>query len=62
MSQPPTKPGFYWAKLDGGSWEIVEVRKDHHGTLVTDMTGTDDDFSISRFTFGPEVTKPEGLE
>ena len=64
MSEP-TKTGYYWAKdaVGGGGedWEIVRVWTSE-GRLICDAWGGSTVWELSDFTFGPEVTKPEGLE
>lgn len=64
MSEP-TKPGWRWAKDKiGGDWQVVEIfttgdRDDQ--TLYVYASHGDGQF-FRDFTFGPEVTKPEGLD
>jgi hypothetical protein len=62
MSEQPTKPGYYWAKPRWkDKWAIVQVLpRSLKGGMVVYHFGTE--CRLSDFTFGPEVTKPEGLE
>jgi hypothetical protein len=64
MGEPrePTKPGHYWAKANfvkehAQEWVIVEVSGNSVWVIGSNMP-----FDLADFTFGPEVTKPEGLE
>jgi hypothetical protein len=62
MSEP-TKPGYYWAKrLHCGGWEVVRLWVSVRRGFEVLLVGTDISESADQFTFGPEVTKPEGLE
>jgi hypothetical protein len=62
MSEP-TRPGYYWAKhTRSPEWEIVYVNGTD-GTFRVETFGPEDwTWPLSDFTFGPEVTKPEGLD
>lgn len=61
MSEQPTKPGYYWAKpnfvKEAPKWDVVEVRENEVFVFRGKLS-----FDLGDFTFGPEVTKPEGLE
>lgn len=60
MSDTPTKPGFYWARRKGTqSWEPVALNT--FGESVW-LFGDDHPREMTSFEFGPEITKPEGLE
>ena len=57
MSEQPKKHGYYWAKGEW-VWEIVQIDSGEHVWAI----GLDVELDANDFTFGPEVTKPEGLE
>ena len=59
MSDTPTKPGFYWAKwIIDNRWQPVEFST----AACVWVMETDVPYSAESFTWGPEITKPEGLE
>lgn len=64
MSEPK-KPGWWWAKDKAtGKWQVVEIfmtgDREDQSLYVYAMYG--DGQFFRDFTFGPEITKPEGLE
>ena len=64
MSEP-TKPGYYWAKRKRyeEEWQIVRVSLWSSFTGLIGVDCFDDEGDrLEHFTFGPEVTKPEGIE
>jgi hypothetical protein len=63
MSDPPKKPGYYWAKRESWAvWKVVEVFNGFADELRVSVFDSTLSRPLSRFTSGPEVTKPEGLK
>lgn len=65
----PTKPGYYWARLNSlNAWEVIQLRlglrcgPDHPRDLLAYRSGTRTFYYAEEFTSGPEVQRPEGLE
>ena len=60
MNEKP-RQGYYWAKAnfvkEAPKWEIVEVSEIEVWAFRCEVP-----FDLDDFTFGPEVTKPGGLE